>query len=184
MLLGTLGASLLGTILARKGTGRAGSVRCSLNSSTSYENKKGREIVRACYTNVLWEWTRFNGVCSRNNLPQKIKDGAYVINLDELTDLGKYWIILFCNKSETVYFDSFVVEHVFEEIKEFVGNKNVIVNIFQVQANNSIMCGYICIGFIGIMLAGQKLIDFMSMFSPCDFKKSDNIILLSYLKDE
>ena len=63
-------------------------------------------------TNVLWEWTRFNGICSRNNLPKKIKDGSYVINLDEFADLGTYWIILFCNKSETVYFDSFGVEHV------------------------------------------------------------------------
>ena len=46
------------------------------------------------------------------------------------------------------------------------------------------MCGYVCIGFIGFMLAGKKLIDFMSMFSTYDFKKSGNIILLSYLKDE
>ena len=46
----------------------------------------------------------FNGVCSRNNLPQKIKDGAYVINLVEYADLGTHWIALFCNKSEIVYF--------------------------------------------------------------------------------
>ena len=33
----------------------------------------------------------FNGVCSRNNLP-KIKDGAYVINLDEFNSIGTDWI--------------------------------------------------------------------------------------------
>ena len=56
-------------------------------------------------------------------------------------------------------------------------------NIFQVQANNSVMCGYFCIGFIDFMLAGKKLTDFTNMLSPHDFKKNDGIIL-SYLKDE
>ena len=79
---------------------------------------------------------RFNGVFSRNNLPKKIKDGAYVINLDEYVDVGTHWIALFCNRNEIVYFDSFSVEHVPEEIKEFVRNKNIIANIFRVQAND------------------------------------------------
>ena len=69
---------------------------------------------------------RFNGVYSRNNLPKKIKDGAYVINLDEYADVCTHWIALFCNRSEIVYFDSFGVEHVPEENKEFVDNKNII----------------------------------------------------------
>ena len=47
-----------------------------------------------------------------------------------------------------VYFDSFGVKHVPEEIKEFVGNKNIITNIFWVQANTSVMCGHCCIGFM------------------------------------
>ena len=59
---------------------------------------------------------RFNGVFSRNNLPKKIKDGAYVINLDEYVDVSTHWIALFCNESEIVYFDIFGVEHVPEEI--------------------------------------------------------------------
>ena len=120
---------------------------------------------------------RFNGVSSRDKLPQKIKDGAYVINLDEYGDVGTHWIALFCNRSEIAYFDSFGVEHVPEEIKEFVGNKNIILNTFRVQANNSVMCGYFCIGFIGFLLPVKKLTDFTSMFSPYDFKKNDNIIL-------
>ena len=74
--------------------------------------------------------TRFNGAFSRNNLPKKIKDGAYVINLDEYADIGTYWIALFCEKNEIIYFDSFGVEHVPEEIKESVGNKNIIAKIF------------------------------------------------------
>ena len=63
--------------------------------------------------------SRFNGVFSRNNLPKK-KDGTYIINLDEYEDLGTHWIALFYKKNEIVYFDSFGVEHIPEEIKEFI----------------------------------------------------------------
>ena len=83
----------------------------------------------------------FNGIFSRNNLPKKIKDGAYVVNLDEYTDVGTHWIALFYNRNEIVYFNSFGVEHVPEEIKKFVGNKNIKANIFRVQENDSVMCG-------------------------------------------
>ena len=126
---------------------------------------------------------RFNGVFSRNNLPKKIKDGAYIINLDEYANVGTHWIALFCNRNEIVYFDSFGVEHVPEEIKEFVGNKNIKANIFRVQANDSVMCGYFCIGFIDFMLAGKKLNNYTNMLSPHDFKKNDDTIL-TYFKDE
>ena len=117
-------------------------------------------------------------------MPQTIKDGAYLINLYEYADVGTHWIALFCKRSEIVYFDSFGVEHVPEEIKKFIGNKNIKANIFRVQANSSVMCGYFCIGFINFMLAGKKLTDFTSLFSPHDFEKDDRIIFLSCFKDE
>ena len=100
---------------------------------------------------------RFIGVFSKNNLFKKIKDGAYVINLDEYLDEGTHWIDLFCNRNEIVYFDSFGVEHIPEEIKEFVGNKKIKDDIFRVQANDSVMCGYFFMGFIDFMSAGRKL---------------------------
>ena len=65
---------------------------------------------------------KFNGVYSRNNLP-KIKDGAYVINLDEFESIGTHWIALYLNGNnkrasyDTIYFDSFGVEHILKEIK-------------------------------------------------------------------
>ena len=114
---------------------------------------------------------KFNGIFSRNNLPKKIKDGPYVINVDEYADVGTHWIALFCNRNEIVYFNSFGVEHIPEEIKEFIGNKNIKTNIFWVQANDSVMCRYFCIGFIGFMLAGKKLTDYTNLFSPHDLKK-------------
>ena len=76
-----------------------------------------------------------------------------------------------------------LVLNIFLKIKEFIEHKNIKGNIFRVQANNSIMCGYFCIGFIDFMLAGKKLTYFTSMFSPHDFKKNDDTIL-SYFKDE
>ena len=126
---------------------------------------------------------RFNGVFSRDNLPKKIKDGAYVINLDEYADVGTHWIALFCNRSEIVYFDSFGVEHVPAEIKKIVRNKNIIANIFRVQANDSIICEYFCLGFIDFMFVGKTLTDFTSMLSPYDLEKNGNIIL-TYFKDK
>ena len=84
---------------------------------------------------------KFNGVFSRDNLLKKIKDGAYVIYLDEHKDTGTHWIALFCMRNEVIYFDSFGVEHIPKEIKKFISNKNIKVNIFRIQANSSIMCG-------------------------------------------
>ena len=134
--------------------------------------------IQKCYQNE----PRFNGVYSRDTLPKKIKDRVYVINLDEYADVGTHWIALLCKRSEIVYFNSFGVEHVPEKNKEFIENKNTKANIFRVQANNSIMCSYFCIGFIDFMLAGKKLADFTNLFSPYDFDKNDNITL-SYFKD-
>ena len=114
-------------------------------------------------------------------LKQK-KNGAYVIKLDEYAGVGTHWIALFCRKTEIVYFDSFTVENP-EEIKEFIGNKNIKTNIFRVQASNSIRCGYFCTGFIDFMFENKKLTDFTIFFSPYDFEKNDSIIL-SYLKEE
>ena len=54
--------------------------------------------------------SKFNGVCSRNNLP-KTKDGANVINLDEYKSIGTHWIALYVNYNNVIYFDSFEVEH-------------------------------------------------------------------------
>ena len=116
-------------------------------------------------------------------MPNKIKDGAYVINIDEYVDVGTHWIALFCKNNVIVYFNSFGVEHVPKEIERFIRNNNIKTNIFRIQSNNSIMCGYFCIGFIDFMFAGKTLIDFTSLFSPYDFEKNDNIIL-SYFKNE
>ena len=111
---------------------------------------------------------RFNGVYSKDNLP-KIKDGAYVINLNEYFDIGTHWIALYVLNNDVTYFDSFGVEHIPQEIKAFIGNRNIKTNIFRIQAHDSIMCRYFCIRFIDFMLARKTLTDFTNLFSPNNF---------------
>ena len=130
---------------------------------------------------------RFNVVCSRDNLPDKIKDrdnlsneikdGAYITNLDEYSDIGTHWIKFYVNNKTVTYFDSFGVEHISKEIRKFINNKNIIANIFRIQAYDSVMCGYFCIGFIDFMFKGNSLREFTNLFSRNYLKKNDNIIL-------
>ena len=92
---------------------------------------------------------RFNGVFSRDNLPNTIKNGAkrgeqaHVINLDEYRDIGTHWLELYVNDKTITYFDSFGVEHIPKELMKFIGsssnNKNIITNIYRIQAYDSIM---------------------------------------------
>ena len=81
-----------------------------------------------------------------------------------------------------IYFDSFGVEHIPKEIIKFIdneqsssakaGNKDIITNIYRIQAYDSIMCGYFCIGFINFMFNGNSLTDYTILFSPTILKKT------------
>ena len=97
-------------------------------------------------------------------------------------------LFYFVKKNEIVYFNSFGVEYIPEEIKEFIkkfpGNKNIKTKIFRVQEGNSIMCGYFWIAFVDFMLAGKKMTDYTNLFSPHDLKKKNDNIILSYFKNE
>ena len=119
MLLGTLGASLLGNLLTGKGIVRAGegSKKNKLNSLLPFHPLTNIEI-KEYYSNE----PRFNGVYSRDNLPIITKKGAYVINLDEYENTGTHWIALFIKTNEIIYFDSFGIEHIPKEINKFIGS--------------------------------------------------------------
>ena len=114
---------------------------------------------------------RFNGVYSRDNLPDEIKDGAYVVNLDEYSDIGTHWIALYVNNKTVTYFDSFGVEHVPKEVKILINNKSIMANIFRIQAYDSVMRGYFCVGFINYMSMGKSLTDYTNLFATNNFKK-------------
>ena len=140
MLLGNLGASLLGNLLSRKGTVRA-----------------GEEIVRAGYGSLIGKNAlitphpltnfeikeyyenepRFNGVYSRDNLPKTIKDGSYVINLDEYPDVGTHWIALYVRNNEVIYFDSFGLNMFLKKPKDLLDIKTYIFRIKQTYLDTS-----------------------------------------------
>ena len=166
MLLGTLGASLLGDVLSKglSGSGviswlwfQKGFLKFFLTPPHPLTNFEIQEY----YQNE----PRFNGVFSRDNLPNSIKNGAYVINLDEYRDIGTHWVALYVNNKIIIYFDSFGVEHIPKEIIKFIGNnKKIITNIYRIQAYDSLMCGYFCIGFINVMFDGNSLTDYTNLF--------------------
>ena len=135
--------------------------------------------IQAYYQNE----SRFNRVFSTDNLPNMIKNGAYVIKLDEYHDIGTHWVALYVNNKTATYFGSFGVGHIPKEIMKFIGNKIIITNIFRIQAYDSIMCGYFCIGFINFMFNDYSLTNFTNLFSPNDFKKNDDIILNYFLNN-
>ena len=128
--------------------------------------------IQKYYQNKL----RLNGVYFRDNLP-KMKDRAYIINLDEYSDIGTHWIALHIQINDVTYFDSFGVGYIPKEIRAFTSNENIKTNIFRIQAYVSIMCGYFCIGFIDFMLRGKTLTDFTNLFPPNNSKTNDDIIL-------
>ena len=115
--------------------------------------------------------SKFNGLYARDNLPGKIKDGTHAFNLDEYSDTGTHWIALYVNNKTVTYFDGFGAEPISKETKKFINNKNIIANIFRLQAHDSVMCGYFFIGFVDFMLKGKNLTDFTNLFSPNVFKK-------------
>ena len=83
--------------------------------------------------------------------------------------------------NNVTYFDSFGVKHIPKEIKIFINKSIIVTNIFGIQANDSVMCGYFCIRFIDFMLKGKTLTDFTNLFSPNIFNKNDDIILKYYM---
>ena len=112
----------------------------------------------------------FNGVYSRNNL-SKIKDGTYIVNLDEYESVGSYWIALYVNAENVTSFDSFGVEHVLKYIRKFIRNKNITTNIYRIQAYVSIMCKYFCAGFIAFMLKRKSLLEYIYLFYRNEYKR-------------
>ena len=104
--------------------------------------------------------------------------GAYIINLDEYSDIGTHWVALHVNNNDVTYFDSFGVEHIPEG-----HSLSITTNIFRIQANDSVMCGYFCIGFIDFMLKGKTLTEFTNLFSPNNFKKNVNIVLKCFMNN-
>ena len=117
---------------------------------------------------------KFNSFYSQNNL-SKIKEWEIY---------NKSWWI-WINRNSLDYFlcacwkcniiDSFGAEHIPKEIRKFIRNKNIIPNIYRIQAYDSVMFGYFCIRFIDFMLKGKSLLECSFSLNEC--KKNDKITL-------
>ena len=138
VLLGTLAAGLLGNFLTGKGAIASsqgpGIYRAGKGKGI---NTAGERIWRAGHWKLIGFFIpphlltnfeiqklyqnepRFNGVYSRGNLT-KIKDGPYIINLDEYSDIGIHWVALHVNNNNVTYFDSFWVEHISKKFKHLL----------------------------------------------------------------
>lgn len=95
-------------------------------------------------------------VNSRNNVPA-IKDKEFIIKVNEYVNVGTHWFTCYFKNDEVTYIDSFGVEHIPKEIKEFIDNKNLISNIFRIQADDSTKCEWFHFGFIDFMLHKKSL---------------------------
>ena len=115
---------------------------------------------------------KFN-VYSRHNLP-KIKDETYIINFGEFKSIETDWLALYVSSNNIMYFG---VKRIAKQIEKFLRNKNIITNIYKIQAFNSIMYGYFCIGFIDFMLNGKSFLHYRNLFSPNNYEKNDKTIL-------
>ena len=99
-----------------------------------------------------------------------------MINIDDKKNKGTHWISLLINRNTALYFDSFGTAYVPEEVLIKIRYKSITQNIFRIQDNDSIMCGFYCIAFREYMLAGKTLLDYTNLLSPNDYKKNDKRI--------
>ena len=82
---------------------------------------------------------------------------------------------IYVNNKSVTYFDGFGIEHIPKEVKKFIGNRNIISNIYRIQNYDSFMYGYFCIGFVDYMFKGKSLTDYTDLFPPNNFQKNDDI---------
>ena len=89
-------------------------------------------------------------------------------NLDDRKNKGTHWVSLFIDRNPAVYFDSFGIQHIPEEVLKRNIDKSIYHNLFITQDDNSIMCGLYCIALIEYILGGKTLLDYTNLFSPSD----------------
>ena len=147
MLLGTLGASLLGNLLTGKGIMRAGD-----GIVTAGAGKGSKKSL-----NPLLPFHPLTNIEIMNTI--KMNQDLFLNEVIYFDSFGVEHIPKEINK--------FIGNSAIARIKS---------NIFRIQAYDSIMCGYFCIEFINYILKGKTLLDYTNLFSPNNFKKNDQII--------
>ena len=94
-----------------------------------------------------------------------------MIYLDDKKSKGTPWVSLFIDGITAVHTLN-IPRDVLNKIKD----KSVTHNIFRIQDNEYITCGFYCISFIEFMLTGNILLGYTNLFSQNDYKKNNKII--------
>ena len=120
---------------------------------TEFETQK-------CY----WNKPKFKSIYWKNDLT-KIKDGAYLINLNACRSAWTHQIALYVNGDNVTFFDTFQVKFFPKKSKKIHRHQKYHKNIFVIRANYSAMCGCFCIRLINFILKGQHILDYGNLFS-------------------
>ena len=123
-------------------------------------------------TNYFKYEPRFNDIFSINWLP-RTKDREYVLNLADKNSKGIIWVSLFIDKNIVVYFNFLGIEYIPQELSNKIKDKSVTHHILGIHDDESGMCGFYCIAFIGYIFAGKTSLDCSNLFSPNHRKKND-----------
>ena len=106
-----------------------------------------------------------------------MNDGIYIINLDEYKSIGSHWIALYVSGDNVTYCDTFGVDHIPKEIKNFIRIKIIMKNIYKIKEYNSVMCRYFCIGFIDFIVKSTSMLNYTNLSSSKEYKKNHKIVL-------
>jgi hypothetical protein len=133
---------------------------------------KFKEISNIELDNILKNVKQFNGVYMKDEIPKDLKDGFYIINLDDSKNDGTHWCVFYKNPTINVYFDSYGFlppEELSKQLKPYRFNHK------QIQSVNSKACGYYCIAFIKFMINKKdinKSFDiFKQLFNDIDYNE-------------
>ena len=105
-----------------------------------------------------------------------MKDVAYVINIDDKRSTGTHWVSLFVDRNTAVYFDSFGIEYIPQEVLNKIRDRSITHNIFRIQDDDPTMCPFYCISFMEDVLSGKAVLCYTNLFSLNDYKKNGKII--------
>ena len=105
-----------------------------------------------------------------------------MINLDDKKCKISHWVSLSFDRNTTAYFDSFGIEYIPQEVLNIIRDKSITLNIFIIQDNHSLRCGFYCVAFIEYKIARKILLDYLNLFSQNDYKKNEK--KNNYFKDK
>ena len=118
---------------------------------------------------------RFLGVFPRDRIPTTRPGEFYVANLDTSGRPGTHWVCALQHPKELLYFDSYGLVPPTEVVERAGGNR-IVYNNAQLQADDSVVCGWMCIYILCQLCAGREYIDIITDFYPGPSKDNEEAI--------